>query len=97
LGSKILDILDAKLKNQVIGLQLATEIKLYPEISVTTRSWNIKLVNDNRGWIPRLIELNGQTLDLISRHHFQLFVIDFNSFGINHLSLLGCTDHEGPV
>ena len=33
---------NAELKNQVIGLQLATEIELYPEISVITRYWNIK-------------------------------------------------------
>ena len=29
LGSKVLDFIDAELKNQVIGLQLATEIELY--------------------------------------------------------------------
>ena len=62
---KILDFIDAELKNQVIGLQLATEIKLYPEIFVITRYWNIELVNDNRAWIPRLMELHGPTLDLI--------------------------------
>ena len=52
---KFLDFIDAVLKNQVIGLQLPKEIELYPEISVITRYWNIKLVNDNKAWIPRLI------------------------------------------
>ena len=73
LGRKILDFIDAELKNQLIGLQLATEIELYPEISVITRYWNIELVNDNKAQIPRLIELHGPTLDLISHHHSQLF------------------------
>ena len=67
MGRKILDFIDAELKNQVILLQLATEIELYPEISVITRYLNIKLVNDNRAWISRLIELNGPTLDLIEK------------------------------
>ncbi len=66
MGRKILDFIDAALKNQVIGLQLATEIELYPEISVITRYWNIKLDSDNN---PRLIELHGPTLDLISLQH----------------------------
>ena len=48
-------------------MQLATEIELYPEISVITRYLNIKLVNDNRAWISRLIELNRPTLDLIEK------------------------------
>ncbi len=52
LGRKILDFIDAELKNQIIGMQLATEIKLYPEISVITRYWSIELVNDNKAWIP---------------------------------------------
>ena len=52
LGRKILDFIDAELKNQVIGLKLATEIELYPENSVITRYWNIELVNDDRAWIP---------------------------------------------
>ena len=43
-------------------MQLATEIKLYPEFSVITRYWNIELVNDNKAWTPRLIELHGPTL-----------------------------------
>ena len=60
LGRKILDFIDAELKNQVTGLQLATEIDLYPENSVITRYWNIELVNDNTAWIPRFIELHGQ-------------------------------------
>ena len=42
--------------------QLATEIELYPENSVITRYWNIELVDYNRAWIPRLIELYGPTL-----------------------------------
>ena len=82
MGRKILDFIDAELKNQVIGLQLATEIELYPENSVITRYWNIKLVNDNLAWIPRLIELHGPTLDMISRQPFPTFVIDFNLFGL---------------
>ncbi len=82
MGRKILDFIHAELKNQVMGLQLATEIELYPEISVITRYWNIELVNDNRAWIPRLIELYGPTLDLISRQPFPTFVIDFNLFGL---------------
>ncbi len=45
LGRKILDFIDAELKNQVIGLQLTTEIEQYPEISVITRYWNIELVD----------------------------------------------------
>jgi len=47
LGRKVLDFIYAELKNQVIGLQLATEIELYPENSVITRYWNIELVNDD--------------------------------------------------
>jgi hypothetical protein len=43
LGRKILDYIEAELKNQVIGMQLATEIELYPENSFITRYWNIKL------------------------------------------------------
>jgi hypothetical protein len=43
LGRKILYYIDAELNNQVIGMQLATEIELYPEISFITRYWNIKL------------------------------------------------------
>jgi hypothetical protein len=62
LGRKILDFIDTELKNQGIGLQLATEIELYPENSVITRYWNIELVDDNRAWIQRLIELYGPTL-----------------------------------
>ena len=65
LGRKVLDFIDAELKNQVIGLHLATEIELYPENSVITRYWNIELVNDNKAWIPRFIKLHGPTLDLI--------------------------------
>ena len=65
MGRKILDFIDAELKNQVLGLQLATEIELYPENSVITRYWNIELVNDSRAWIPRFIELHGPTLGLI--------------------------------
>ena len=65
MGRKILDFVDAELKNQVIGLQLATEIELYHQISVITRYWNIELVNDNKTWIPRFTELHGPTLGLI--------------------------------
>jgi hypothetical protein len=65
LGRKNLDFIDAVLKNQVIGLQLATEIELYPENFVITRYWNIELVNDNKAWIPRFIELHRLTLGLI--------------------------------
>jgi len=36
LERKFLYFIDAKLKNQEIGLQLATEIELYPENSVIT-------------------------------------------------------------
>ena len=61
---------DAELNNQIIGLQLATEIELYPENSVITRYWNIELVNDNRAWIPRFIEQHGATFNLISRQSF---------------------------
>ncbi len=82
LGRKILDFIDAELKNQVIGLQLATEIELYPENSVITRYWNIELVNDNKAWIPRFIELHGPTLGLILISPFPTFVIDFNLFGL---------------
>jgi hypothetical protein len=82
LGRKILDFIDAELKNQVIGLQLATEIELYPENSVITRYWNIKLVNDNKAWMPRFIVLRGLTLGLILTSPFPPFVIDFNLFGI---------------
>ena len=71
LGRKILDFIDAELKNQVIGLQLATEIELYPKNSVITRYWNIELVNDNKAWIPRFIELHGPTFNLISHQHSQ--------------------------
>jgi hypothetical protein len=39
--------IDAKIKNQEIGLQLATEIELHPEISIITGYWNIKHVNVN--------------------------------------------------
>ena len=70
LGRKILDFIDAELKNQVIGLQLATEIELYPETSVITRYCHIELVNDNRAWIPRFIEQHGTTFNLISRQSF---------------------------
>ena len=81
MGRKILDFVDAELKNQGIGLQLATEIELYPEISVITRYWNIELVNDNKAWTPRLIKLHGPTLDPdFHILHSQLFVIDFNLF-----------------
>jgi hypothetical protein len=55
IARKFFDFIDAELKNQVIGLQLATEIELYPVISFITRYWNIKLGNDNKAWIPRLI------------------------------------------
>ena len=82
MGRKILDFIDAELKNQVIGLQLATEIELYPEISVITRYWNIELVNDNKAWIPRFIELHGPTLGLILTSAVPTFVIDFNLFGL---------------
>lgn len=82
MGRKILDFIDAELKNQVIGLQLATEIELYPENSVITRYWNIELVNDNKAWIPRFIELHGPTLGLILTSAFPTFVIDFNLFGL---------------
>jgi hypothetical protein len=44
LGRKILDFIDAELKNQVIGLQLATEMELYPENSVITRYWKKKVL-----------------------------------------------------
>ena len=71
LGRKILDFIDAELKNQVTGLQLATEIELYPENSVITRYWNIELINDNKAWIPRFIELHGPTFNLISHQHSQ--------------------------
>ncbi len=84
MGRKILDFIDAELKNQleVIGLQLATEIELYPGNSVITRYWNIELVNDNKAWIPRFIELYGLTLDLISHQPFPTLCIDFNLFGL---------------
>ena len=82
MGRKILDFIDAELKNQVIGLQLATEIELYPENSVITRYWNIELVNDNKAWIPRFIELHGPTLGLILTSAFPPFVIDFNLLGL---------------
>ena len=89
MGRKILDFIDAELKNQVIGLQLATEIELYPENSVITRYLNIELVNDNKAWIPRLIELHGPTLDMISRQPFPTFVIDFNLFGLKLSRMYG--------
>ena len=82
MGRKILDFIDAELKNQVIGLQLATEIKLYPETSVITRYCHIELVNDNKAWIPRFIEQHGLTLGLILTSPFPTSVIDFNLFGI---------------
>ncbi len=82
MGRKILDFIDAGLKNQVIGLQLATEIELYPENSVITRYWNIELVNDNKAWIHRFTELHGLTLGLILTSPFPTSVIDFNLFGI---------------
>ena len=82
MGRKILDFIDAELKNRVIGLQLATEIELYPENYVITRYWNIELVNDNKAWIPRFIELHGPTLDLIFITIPNSFVIDFNLFGL---------------
>ena len=83
LGRKILDFIHAELKNQVIGLQLATEIKLYPENSVITRYWNIELVNDNKAWIPRLIAQHGPTL----APHFHICIPNslrkiFNLFGL---------------
>ena len=66
-------------------MQLTTEIKLYPENSVITRYWNIELVNDNKAWIPRLIELHGPTL----APHFHIcipnslrYAKDFNLFGL---------------
>ncbi len=82
MGRKTLNFIDAELKNQVTGLQLATEIELYPEISAITRYWNIELVNDNKAWTPRFIELHGPTLGLILISPFPTFVIDFNLFGL---------------
>ena len=73
LGRNILDFIDAELRNQVIGLQLATEIELYPENSVITRYWNIELVNDARVWIPRFIEQHGPTFNLLLHQHSKLF------------------------
>ncbi len=96
LGRKVLDFIDAELKNLVSRLQLAAEIELYPENSVITRYWNIELVNDNRAWIPRLIELHGPTLTEFHITIPNLCVIDFNLFGLKLSPRLGCTDHEAP-
>ncbi len=72
-GRKFLNCIHAQLKNQVTGLQNATEIKLNPEISVITIYKNIQLVKLNKAWILSRLIMAAWT-------HIRLFSVCISQF-----------------